>query len=111
MDVCRERFQRLDRSVNVGRFRIVVVLDSADRSHVFQTVFYRLEILHCSANLLSLTAHECPHTDGSHSVFDIMSALQRDLGSQHDFVLLLSHPETAICRREDRHPAELLSFC
>ena len=119
VEVCRERFQRLDGRVHVGGLGVVVVVDAADGRHKFQAMFDRLEIAHRLANFLGCASHQSACAHGGQNILEIVCAFQRYLGNLHD--LALRHSLFAPSVRENdvaitkddvavTHPRALLNF-
>ncbi len=54
---------------------------------MFQPVLDCFKVVHCFTNPVRLATQESANTDRSQNIFDVMPALQRDLGDQHDLFL------------------------
>src|ERR1700690_1122984 len=87
MDVCRERLERLNGGIDVGRLGIVVVLDSVDGGYVLQSVLDCLKVADCFADSVRLAAQQGADADRSQNVFHVMPTLQRNFGDQHNLSL------------------------
>src|SRR5208337_3966214 len=82
-----EGLESFDGRVHVGRFRIVVVVDSTHRGDILQTMLDRLEPGGRFPNLSRIDASQHSDTDSRQHVLDVVRTFQRNLADWHDLAL------------------------
>ncbi len=93
VDVCRKGFERLNGGIDIGRLGIVVIVHAANRRYVLQSVLDRFEVANRIANPVRLTPQENSDADRGQDIFNIVCALQRNFGNQHDLFLAMGIAE------------------
>jgi len=79
-----ERFQRLDRRINIGSLGIVVVLHPAQRGNVFKAVLDGSEILDGTSYRHWLNSGGHADGNGSQHVLHVVRTLQSNFFNRHD---------------------------
>src|SRR5450432_4904373 len=89
MDVCRERFQGLDRCVYVGGLGVVVVLYAANRGYIFQPVLDSFEVTNGFGDTPRIATRHRADANGGQHILDVVASLERNLRRLHDLALAL----------------------